>query len=479
MKFDYCIKCLLQILSHILSFMSITELKCFRFVSKSWNIEAFRHLKKLCDVSFYFSHTLGEVINGYSLHPKSLRLLQYSVEMETSPMPNWTITLPSLRDIPTPGTVGAKLLDDLNHFIISPKPEYIRKLELCGNIRSEFDLQLQLQPWEELLQALGGTLQELELGWTWLLDYWPANYAIFPENITFPKLQVFKLSMAFLEGGDANVRDCSDVTWLQNVVTAVRCVTRIELLEDTPPSTTFLEHLSQVSVMFVNLQEIVITYVCPDVIRALLKVEQPQPLKKLELEKLEYMEKEDYPAYQELLRKHSKSLELLKFSLAGTSTKSTTDPIRIRFPTCPKLTRLEVEWSSGDPDAQGNDIRLVFPDGRASIDYEKHLPSLKSLTVSPVEFIIYSAGMRKAMEGGWRKYASFYEMFFPSIAENYKGTMQVCKSLQILDVPIPDRISPQFSNILTRLAGLFPNASNPKRMTALREAAKLTFHTSI
>lgn len=496
----------MQILSTILSYLPVEELKQVRFVSKLWNEEAFKLLRKRCTLSLDFERT-----QGYEAMNESMKLFRYAVEMGNNPISNWKIDLSPIGKRyaldPSPGKLGAKLLEDIDYFLFDNSAQLsnacrsVKTLKLGGTIAFLSDYKLRLK----FLQALGSRLTELNWGGHWYLRASGGNCP-FPENIQFYKLKVFNLSLCPLEeaGGwfDYAAKNCSNLTWLQPLIRSIKRVTTLRFACSASLTLEFLNVLSKPEIisLYSNLNELSLNKVTVDVIKILLKLDRP--LKKLQIYALKDMKKPDFLYFEELLRKHCQTLESLLFIIPPTPVEDGdgTPPVSISFPTFPKLVNLIVGWGQKSY-RKTLDIKLMFPDGSSFVNYAKDLPSLKSLTLWPAEFRNFGktedfTTMSADPDRVWRDYGYIFEMFFPPIATN--GEMQICRSVQFLDVLhkvrfIVSRENPLFTKPKEILiARMFPNVENNEWITSIRtessriggmkdeeEKSKISIHPSL
>lgn len=461
------------------------HLKEIRFVSKLWNEEAFKLLRKRCTLDLEFNWG-----SGYEKTTESMKLFRYSVEMANNPLPNWSIALPSLGleedgdgdGVDTSeGQPGAKMLEDLDYFIVDDKLDArrsLKRLNLGGAISSRKDYDVRLK----VLQAVGGGVEEFTWRGSWYLDTAPGKNYPFPEDIHFQKLKVFTLSLSPLEPGGwghDEAKNCSSLTWLQPFIKSIHRVTTIRLECSTSLALLFCNTLTKPGMMSLlsNLREVSVHHVTVNVIKILLKLDKP--LKKLELFDLKNLEKSDFQYFAELLQKHCQTLESLLFIIPPSPMdENDTPPLFISFPAFPKLINLNVGWGPEEYQ-KTQDIKLTFPDGTSFVNYANDLPSLKCLTLYPLGYRKYSQietsfTVGTQPERVWENCGSLFKMFFPPIATN--GAMQIVKSVQFLDalyeVPVGyQKESPLFSEEAEVLiAAMFPNVNN-KWITSIRDGS--------
>lgn len=261
-----------QILSEILSNFTVKELKELRFVSKLWNEEAFKHLKKRSNLVLNFNY-------GH----ESLQFSRYFIEIENNTMENWLVRTPStamedqnLQSL-SQGQPEPKFLDIVNNPRFKDVvTKSLKTLELTGEINSQSDYDVHLQFFKAL--ALG--LEEFIWGGDWDLDTASGEDFPFPADIIFHKLRIFTFSL-FPSGDESLVDDCSSFTWLKLLLRAISGVTTIRLEGAASLSLTFLNFLTRPESMVWhrNLTELVLQLVTVDVLKILLKLDNP--LKKL------------------------------------------------------------------------------------------------------------------------------------------------------------------------------------------------------
>lgn len=456
-----------QILSNILSYLSVKELKELRLVSKLWNEEACKHLKRRATVFFDYNC-------GYEDTRESMKLFQYFAEMAHNPISNWLFQIPITLGQDDainllPGQPGAKLLADLLNLCLSDVSMFPKKLEFRGQIVTELDYEVRLT----ILKAVAGALQEFNWGGDWDLVTISGEDIPFPEKFQFHKLRVFTLSLTL--PGEEDVDEVYNFTWLPHFIKTIQGVTTIRLRCDSEISCVFLSVLGQEMRFFSNLNEISIKTVTEDVIQLLLKLEKP--LTKLELSKIT-LTKEDFQYLGKLLEKHCQTLKsLLLIIPESPRDEDDTPSVYIRFPKFPDLVKLNVGWNPGRQ-GKSQDVKLTFSDGSGGINFARDCPSLKSLTLWPTQFGKYPDGDNPGLgslesTSVWKDCACFYEMFLPPIRKN--GEMQICESLQFLDVLQEVRSKkgkkfPLFSKEAeTRIANMFPNVRNNNWITSVRE----------
>lgn len=154
-----------QILSNILSYLSVEDLKELRFVSQLWNEESVKHLRKRHNNG---TLSLDLINNDYKDSHQSMKLFRCFVDMWNISLSTWRIEIPELGTQEfsniniSPGHPGAKLLEDLNHFLsLENAPFFPNTLEFHGNKNSRLDYDVGIK----ILQTLGGTLMiQPELG---------------------------------------------------------------------------------------------------------------------------------------------------------------------------------------------------------------------------------------------------------------------------------------------------------------------------
>lgn len=418
-----------QILSKILSFVSVEELRELRFVSRQWNEEAFKILRKRCCFLLDFSW-------GYENSHESMKLFRYSIDMGTSPLSHWWIKLPAIGMEEnnvinvSEGRPGSKLLEDIKYLRNTIIIGSLKTLELTGTINSQMDYDVRLK----FLEVLSPRLEEFTWSGEWYLETASGEDYPFPEDIQFPKLTVLTLSMSIIDEGGNDATDCSSLTWLQPLIKAVKRVTTIRL--NFSDHRSILSILTQPEIMrtYSNLSKLNLSYANVEVIQLLLKLDKP--LKKLTILDFEKMSKQHFYFLEKLLRKHCQTLESLFLIIPRPYyDEEDTPPVVLTFPRFPKLEKLNLGWS---PKIMGGGnplyIQLSFPSD--VINY-KDFPCLKYLALWPTGFGKYKEigdYTTSSTEIGFIRgnCGEFYGAFFPPIVKN--GEMQIVKSLQFLDV---------------------------------------------
>lgn len=459
-----------QVLSHILSYLPFGDLKTVRFVSKLWNDESLKIIKKKAVVKFGFGP-------GYSATNESMKLFRYVNEMKKNPLPNWEINLPALGTTradeykvdATPGRPGAKLIADLDWFL-GEKTDVVKQLTLSGELESIFDHEILVKVMKNLPL---GTIQNFELAGGWALKALSENGELeFPTTISFKMLQEFTLSMGAFNVEGYHAKDCSTMTWLRPLANAVNRVRALHLRCRSPLSLSFIQQADS----FPNLEQVSFHYVNPEGLKFLQKLDKP--LSKLELNRLIHWKSADVLAFQKLLQKHSNSLKSLQFILPNCSQGS----MVLELPIFPQLKTLNLGYGSSgdDEDDDDNDNRVGTNEkvlvtvafrgeyGPDAISYAKHFPSLQSLTLWPSGYGKYGATESyrtylSDITSFWEKHTKFYEIFFPLHQDEHEPP-QICKTLYHLDVPhqsfdYPDQqlhIFPRAAEI----AAMFPNVVN-------------------
>lgn len=348
----------------------------------------------------------------------------------------------------------------------------LKRLTLGGNTASRKDYDVRLS----LLQVLAPGLEEFTWAGIWNLNTASGQDYPFSEDIQFHKLKVFTLSLTPVEEDEEEyitARDCSGLNWLQALAQALEGVSSIRLECPAPFSLTFLDILSHHKKfkLVPNLKELSLKSVDGPVIRILLNLKIP--LKKLEVFSIK-LKKVDFHLFDELLENHAKILESLLFIIPSASRKEGETPPIIRFPGFPKLQSLNVGLDRGFGSPV---ISLIFPDGRHVISYDKDLPSLKYLTLWPVEFgkypLIEDGCIAAANQDNvWHAVGPLYEMFLPLTENN-----QIIGSVQFLDIlgKVPNynnNYSPLFSEEKEIIiADMFPNVKNNAWISSIRDGS--------
>lgn len=242
----------------------MADVKCYRFVSNLWNVEASKILKKSFTLDFgpnfdYKSKDSNE----------TMKVFRYVADMKNNPLSNWRIHIPETKN---------KLFQDLNWLLSdgNSKIHHVKRLEFCRSVAS-LDSNPELT--HKVLQTLGKHLEELALDYNFNRDIdWVKDYGL-PELTQFPKLQVFTLS-----------HDCNErFTGWEHLIKLIKGTKSIRLNCSESTSLSFLDtfYEKQSWKVFSNLNELSLRYTNPDLINILLKL--PIRLKKLELNELKDM----------------------------------------------------------------------------------------------------------------------------------------------------------------------------------------------
>lgn len=397
-------------------------------------------------------------------------------------MPHWKVELPTFGPNQFGSTVRSsdpKLFADLDNYLFQGRHETIETLELGGTICNKMEWDLHTKT----LTALGGSnLQRLHLNMDWQLKEEP-DWDIKLPNTHFPNLTRFKISMTDFQP----IPGHGTTKFLEIWAPRVTNVTKLTLRMVSHYSKVFLKRMAPISHSFLNLNAIVLQEVNPGLLRVLLCLNLVLPLVKLGLLRVQNMERKDFPDFEEVLSKYSKTLTHLHFSgfkewgFSDDESEEDDDegedqsPITIHLPKFPKLRHLVIGWAA-DQIEDSIQLRLAFP-GDEGINYAKHLPALVSLTLWPVEvrehpdiwwgvwFDFVEVDIK--MEQFWRMCGRFYETFFPQIAPSYGGQGQICQSLKILNVinKLPKCCKDQRpvfgEDLVSRISAMFPNVCNP------------------
>ncbi|OXA61763.1 uncharacterized protein LOC118434101 [Folsomia candida] len=428
------------VVSRILSYLPFDDVKNVRFLSKVWNREALRVMKKKGYVKFDFSL-------GYKKLEDSTKLFRYNHEMQENPIPNWRISIPSIglncyqHEIRP--TQGEKVIADL-HWFLGLKTHNVTSLDFGGKISSKFDYDTQIRILE---MCPTQTIQNFELGWRWSTSEASGQGYRFPSRIKFTNLETFVLSMDVgsydVEGDGDHSEDCSSLaSWLNPLLYAVKGV-RVLILKCTfsPLLETFYEQAKP----FQNLEEITIQRnITPKGLNFLNKLKKP--LTKMNLGRFEHWTNAEYLEFGRLLSKHSQTLTSLKITL-GNCVKSNTI---LNLPSFPSLKELYVNKDSWVEENERFPLQVSF-DGGNGISYAKHFPSLETLKLGDNDI-------------GWRRNAIGNDFIFDTFLPlgNGGAGLQVCKTLRHLDLPTDATLeSGQLFARASEIGRMFPNVHNP------------------
>ncbi|OXA62695.1 hypothetical protein Fcan01_00746 [Folsomia candida] len=433
------------VVPHILSYLPFDDLKNVRFVSKVWNREALRLIRKKSYVKFDF-------LLGYKKLDDPTKLFRYNHEMQDNPIPCWQIAIPSigLEDYlhEVRPDQGEKIIADF-HWFLGLKTHSVTWLRLAGKIASKFDYNTQIKI---LGMCPTQTIQHFELNWDWSTIKASGRGYRFPSSIKFTNLETFVLSMNVghydVQGDGGPSHDCSSLTWLAPLISAVQGV-RVLILDTSSP---LLETFYNQATPFQNLDEITIQEnLTPEGLKFLNKLQQP--LTKMNLGRLEHWKKPQYLGFGRLLQNHSQTLTSLKITL-GNCVKSNTI---LSLPIFPSLKKLHVDMDSMGEQYEEEKFPIdVSFDGDNDISYAKHFPSLKSL-----EFGYNDGGFLMRRNENANDY--LFDVFLPlGHGEDGDAGFQVCKTLRHLDLPTKAiSESGQLFDRLGEIARMFPNVHNP------------------
>ncbi|OXA61759.1 uncharacterized protein LOC118433957 [Folsomia candida] len=433
------------VVSLILSYLPFDDVKNVRFLSKVWNREALRLMKKKGLVKFDFSL-------GYKKLDDSTKLFRYNHEMQENPIPHWRIAIPCIglneyvHEIRP--AQGEKVIADFHRFL-GLKTHNVTSLDFGGKIASKFDYDEQIRILE---MCPIQTIQNFELGWTWIQDEASGQGYRFPSRIKFTNLETFVLSMDVghydIEGDGGPSRDCSSLTpWFSPFLHAVKGV-RVLILKCT--FSALLETFYDLAKPFRNLEEITIQRnITPKGLKFLNKLKKP--LTKMNIGRFEHWKKPQYLGFGRLLRKHSQTLTSLKITL-GNCVKSNTN---LNLPSFPSLKELHVAKDSWSDQDETFPLKVSF-DGDDGISYAKHFSSLVSLKLGEDNrgFLVRS---------NENENDDLYHTFLPlGDGEDGNTGFQVCKTLRRLD--LPTKATLESGSLFARageIARMFPNVHNP------------------
>lgn len=417
-------------------------------MSKLWNEEAFKILRKRCTLNIG-----SDSVNVEKDPNHSMKLLRYLADMKTNSISNWNIHLPN------PGT---KLVQDLTWFLSGDNLNIhrVKRVNLWGSLDSKSDNEL----CHRILQTLAKHLEELTLNGYFRLDNDSTKDYELPEY-TLPKLRVFTLSRYYSKG-------------FQHIIKLIKGVKAIRLDCSTTTSLQFLKHLHDSNSLkwFSNLNEIKLHQTTPELINILLKF--PNRLKKLELNELKDMKKRDFHTFGELLSKHARHLESLKFVIPQSPMdgEENLPPVFISFPAFPKLEVLNIGWNPGlylyYAEHLIQNVKLTFPNGTSFINYETDMPSLKSLSIAVED---YPKTFPTSLDEVGKDCACFFELFFPPMAQGHGQEIQICQTVQHLDISYGiSHKKGENGALFSKAAGIgiqsiFPNVRNNAWLNSIRD----------
>ncbi|OXA54437.1 hypothetical protein Fcan01_10514 [Folsomia candida] len=405
----------------VFSHLSIGSLKNARLVCKDWNEQAPPILRAKSVVNF--------ALHSNYLTP-SLIFLRYVHEMKNAtPWPNWKISYPEIsaegRD---ERKWGVKYIEDFTWFLRSQRGHHVKSLSLCGTISSDLDYGTYLKP---VLQ-LKDTLEELRLDFTMKIfddDGNEKKYAITGlGSIYLKSLKKFSIELRFDDKPIPLPQ--FEAPWMKIWAKAINRVDSIVTLGDASFMSRFIQELqsSMGTWSYQRLTEVMLTCKGSDGIKFLTEVNQP-------LKKMTFtvpLENGNLPDFENLLKKHAPSLELLSFRISTDGMEGKSSFV-VNFPGFPKLKELDVNFGTYDDYDDEycfieNEARLslAFPCGEDdpddnSINYEVHLPSICAIVLSP-EFNDDAGDF-------WNTYGGFVDSLLP------KEEGQLCKTLQSLEMP--------------------------------------------
>ncbi|OXA64218.1 uncharacterized protein LOC118434139 [Folsomia candida] len=428
------------VVSHIMSYLPFDDVKNVRFLSKVWNQEALRLIKKRGYVSFNFCL-------GYKKLDDPTKIFRYNHEMQDNPIPHWRIAIPSIGLDSYQHEIrpaqGVKVIADL-HWFLGLKTHNVTSLDFAGKISSKSDFDTEI---EILEMCPTETIQYFELGWIWSTVEASGQGYTFPSRIKFTNLNTFVLSMDVgsydVEGDGSPSEDCSSLaSWLNPLLCAVKEV-RVLILNCTFPA--LLETFYGQAKPFQNLEEITIQQnLTPEGLNFLNKLKKP--LTKMNLGRFEHWTNAQYLGFGRLLSKHSQTLTSLKMTLGNCANSDTI----LNLPSFPSLRVLHVGKDSWGAKDETFPLQVSF-DGANSISYAKHFPTLETLKLGDNDI-------------GWRRNAIVNDFLFDTFLPlgNGGAGLQVCKTLRHLDLPTePTLKSGQLFARGREIARMFPNVHNP------------------
>ncbi|OXA62856.1 uncharacterized protein LOC118434015 [Folsomia candida] len=427
--------------SHILSYLPLNDVKNARFLSRVWNQEALRLIKKKGLVKLDFSF-------GYQKLDDSTKLLRYNHEMEVNPIPHWRITIPSIgldedwHEVHP--SQGGKIIADL-HWFLGLRTHNVTTLQLGGTIASKFDYKTQVKI---LRRCPTQTIQYFELGWTWRTVKTSGRRYKFPSSIKFTNLKTIAFSM---DDGDYRGDHSEDYSSLTPLLTPlISAVKGVRVLILDCPCSPLLGTFYDLAQPFWNLEEITIKETLTlKGLNFLNKLKKP--LRKMTLGRFEYVESAQYLEFGRLLRKHSQTLTSLEITLGNWVNSNTV----LNLPIFPSLKELHMWMDFWCHEDETFKIKLSF-DGDDVISYSKHFPSLQTLELGEDDpGIVVDANEKNELD--------LLDIFFP-LGHGVDGDagFQVCKTLRHLDLPAEATLeSGQIFARVGKIARMFPNVLNP------------------
>ncbi len=164
---------------------------------------------------------------------------------------------------------------------------------------------------------------------------------------------------------------------------------------------------------------------------------------------------ENVPIFQQVLFKHCKTLQDLGFTAPRIS-----EDWKLQFPIFQKLKVLKIDFYNYEHAMEKN-FHVIFDDGTGNeieLDYNRHFPNLKSLTLLPQRPYLE----RNRITQHWRESYNFYKVFFPFLPSSYEQLNvehkeeKSFKNLMYLDI-LFEESCPQRMEMIARN---FPNVHN-------------------
>ncbi|OXA49226.1 uncharacterized protein LOC118436863 [Folsomia candida] len=431
------------IFSKILSYLPFKSLKNARLVCRHWDEHVSPILRKKSVINFY---------PGLKSANPSLKFLQYVHEMQN--WPRWKISYPKL---PTPlndiSQRGAKYILDLDWFLNPMRGHCVQSLSLFGDIYTNYDYKTYLKA----ALRLKDTLEELHLEFgIKILGYNGIEENYSEVSINFKKLTKFSLALNFLEGEPSPatrlvagwMKPWADaVKDVESISTSVRC--------DTSLGSRFIQELQNSGAnLYKNLKEVSLTCKPEDGINFL--TELNNPLKKMTF--TTPLETRHFPDFEKLLKKFASSLELLSFRVDTDDL----EPKVLNLPCLPDLKTLNFHFEEfSDGHFYAGCLRFAFPplsgDHDVGINYDRHLPSIRSIVISPEFYEDEDAtDSEDDVNTFWDVYSDLIDSLLPK-----EG--QTCKTLRNFELPDFDDTDTKTETRYRqahRLPEVFPNVRN-------------------
>lgn len=424
-----------QILAQVLSYLWVDNLKNIRLVSKLWNAEGFKLLKKRAFL-YLPRRDAFEGDRNQTNTNVTMRLFRYDHEMGHNPLNNCHVRLPSF-DKDIIGGPCAKIIDDFDS--IFSKFCHITRLKIDLNVKCQLDYDVRLK----ILTNLSNTLQDLDLSGKWRLvgkDGTPINYS-FPRGLIFNRLQTLTIS---LEARDRNGGYVHNFSWFHALIPAIPAVNNLDI-DDASFAHVLLYNLN----LCPNFTHICTHYICSkEFWERFLSLDNP--LKSLSIGYIfedegqgdEFLE--CIRLFEQVLVKHATTLECLQFTIP----ENTGSDCVLHIPPMPALKILSIGCEFITKSVK--EMRLLF--GRnEELNFSRHFPSLQSLTLDPC--------VKWRNSTIWTAFCNFYESFLPVYSDT-----QICKTVKYLDIGhycgrgLPGYYDDGFGDI----EKMFPNASNQR-----------------